>query len=349
MELIIGLLFVTLAGLGTGTGAWPFKVIKNIHFEQWMFYSMGFAIVIYPWTIFLLGVPDPILLIKTVGFRTLIISNLLTTAWGMANVLYMICVVRIGAALTGAILSALGMSVGVTMPLILKGSGLFTKSPDLFSTPGILIMVGLVIIIIGVTLVSIAGFGREKILKNESGETQKKQASGDFRQGLLLVLLAGVLSCGLGLSFVYGQGSIIAAAKQQGAGGFAANFAVWALVCVGGAIVNVGYAAFWMTKKKTWNLLFARKDEFLISLVAAAQFIISVTLMGSGMVYLGILGASVGYGIQQSVQVLGNQIVGFVGGEWKGVKGIPRRTMYIALGLILIAVIIFAYSNTLTY
>ena len=55
-------------------------------------------------------------------------------------------------------------------------------------------MVGLVIIIIGVTLVSLAGFGREKILKNESGETQKKQASGDFRNGLLLVLLAGVLS-----------------------------------------------------------------------------------------------------------------------------------------------------------
>jgi len=346
MELLIGLLFVTLAGLATGTGAWPYKVIKNIHFEQWMFWSMLFAIVIYPWSIFLIGVPDPILLIKTVGFKTLLFSNLLTTSWGIANVLYMICVIRIGAALTGAILSALGMSVGVTLPLILKGSGLFTKSPDLFSTPGILIMVGLIIIIIGVILVSKAGFGREKILKNESGETQKKQASGDFRKGLLLVLLAGVLSCGLGLSFVYGQGPIIEAAKQQGAGNLAANFTVWALVCVGGAIINIGYASFWMTKKKTWKLLFARKEEFLISIVAAAQFIIGVTLMGSGMVYLGILGASVGYGIMQSVQVLGNQLVGFAGGEWKGVKGTPRKTMYLALGVILIAVIIFAYSNT---
>ena len=96
---------------------------------------MLFAIVIYPWFIVLINVPDPILVIKTVGFKPLLISNLLTMAWGVANLLYMICVLRIGAALTGAILPALGMSVGVTMPLILKGSGLFTNAPNLLSKP----------------------------------------------------------------------------------------------------------------------------------------------------------------------------------------------------------------------
>ena len=76
---------------------------------------------------------------------------------------------------------------------------------------------GLSVIIIGVALVSKAGFGREKVLNNESGQTKKKQASGNFRQGLLLVILAGILSSGLGLAFVYGQGPIIEAVKQQGA------------------------------------------------------------------------------------------------------------------------------------
>ena len=37
MEIIIGLIFVTLAGFGTGSSAWPFKVIKDIHFEQYLF------------------------------------------------------------------------------------------------------------------------------------------------------------------------------------------------------------------------------------------------------------------------------------------------------------------------
>lgn len=346
MELLIGLIFVTLAGFGTGAAAWPMKVLKDIHFEQFLFFSMLFAIVIYPWFIVLLKVPDPIQVIKTVGFKPLLISNLLTMAWGIANVLYMICVLRIGAALTGAILSALGMSVGVTMPLILKGSGLFTNAPNLLSKPGILLMIGLFVIIIGVTLISIAGFGRERALKNESGQTKKEQASGNFRQGLLLVILAGILSSGLGLAFVYGQGPIIEAAKQQGVGEITANFTVWALACVGGALINVGYAAFLMTKKKNWNLLFIRKDEFICGALFGIQFIVSIILMGRGMVLLGILGASIGYGIQQSMQLIGNQIVGFVGGEWKGVKGKPRKIMYLALGVIFIAVIILAYSNT---
>ena len=65
------------------------------------------------------------------------------------------------------------------------------------------------------------------------------------------------------------------------------------------------------------------------------------------MVLLGALGASIGFGIQQSLQVIGNQLVGFLGGEWKGVGGRPRRVMYLGLAVILIAVCVFAYSNTL--
>jgi L-rhamnose-H+ transport protein len=308
---------------------------------------MLLAIVIYPWFIVIINVPDPVQVIKTVGFKPLLISNLLTMAWGVANVLFMICVVQIGAALTGAILSALGMSVGVIMPLILKGSGLFNNAPDLFSKPGLFIIAGLFVVLIGVVLLSIAGFKREKFLKNKSGQAQKEQASGNFRNGLFLVVLAGILSSGLGLAFVYGQGPIIEAVKQQGAGEITANFTVWALVCVGGALINVGYAAFWMTKKKIWNLLFIRKDEIICSALFGVQLIVAIILMGRGMVLLGILGASVGYGIMQSMQLVGGQVVGFAGGEWRGVKGKPRRIMYLALGVILIAVIILAYSNTI--
>jgi hypothetical protein len=77
------------------------------------------------------------------------------------------------------------------------------------------------------------------------------------------------------------------------------------------------------------------------------QFFIAIVLMGRGMVFLGAMGASIGFGIQQSLQVVGSQLVGFVGGEWKGVNGKPRRKMYWGLIIILIAVFIFSYSNTI--
>lgn len=348
MEIIIGLILVTLAGLGTGTVAWPMKKIKDLHFEQYLFVFMFTGIVVYPWIVVLINVPDPIEIIRTVGVKPLLISNLLSICWGVANVLYLICVVRIGAALSGAILSALGMSVGVILPMIFKGTGLFSGAPNIFSKAGIVIMLGLFVIIIGVVLVSIAGFGREKILMNKNNLNKKQQASGGFLRGLLLIILAGVLSSGLSLAFVYSQGPIIKAAKQQGAGEITANFTVWAVGIFGGALVNILYAAYLMTKKKTWHLLFIRKDEIRFGAIAGLQFIFSIILLGRGMVLLGILGASIGFGIQQSMQVVGNQLVGFLGGEWKGVNGKPRKVMYAAIAIILCAVVIFALSNTMT-
>lgn len=348
MEIIIGLILVTVAGLGTGSVAWPMKKIKDLHFEQYLFVFMLTGILVYPWIVVLINIPDPIAIVSAVGIKPLLISNLLSICWGVANVLYLICVVRIGAALSGAVLSALGMSVGVILPMIFKGTGLFSSAPNIFSKAGMVIMLGLFVIFIGVVLVSIAGFGREKILMNKNNLNKKQQASGGFLRGLILIILAGVLSSGLSLAFVYSQGPIILAAKQQGASEITANFTVWAFGILGGALVNILYAAYLMTKKKTWHLLFIRKDEIIFGAIAGLQFIFSIILLGRGMILLGILGASIGFGIQQSMQVVGNQLVGFLGGEWKGVNGKPRKILYAAIAVILIAVIIFSFSNTMT-
>lgn len=345
MGILLGLILVIVSGLGTGTGGWPIKAIKDIHFEPYVFIKVISGILILPWLVVLFKVPDPILLIKTVGFKMLLVPNLLTLGWGVANLLYIICVIRIGAALTGAILTSIGMSVGVLMPLILKGSGLFSNAPDLLSKSGIIILIGLLVVIIGIIGVSFAGFGREKALEHESKQVKKDRASGDFLQGLILVVIGGVLSCGLSLAFVYSQGHIIDAVKQQGVGEITANVTVWALACVGGALVQIIYVACTMTREKKWNMLFIRKDEVIFGILIGIQLMVSFILMGRGMVLLGMLGASIGFAIQQSTQILGNQIVGFVSGEWKGVKGKPRRIMYLSLSIILIAIIIFAYSR----
>jgi len=346
MEIVTGLIFVILAGLGTGTAAWPFKKINDIHFEQYLFIYILTGLVIIPWVVVLLDVPNLLLVIKDVGLKPLLISNLLSVIWGIANVLYLICVIKIGAALTGAILSALGMSVGVTLPMIFKGSGLFKNTPDLLSPTGVIILIALFIIIIGLILISVAGFEREKILKINSDKNIIVKTSEKFLTGLILAIIAGIFSAGLSLAFVYSQGAIMESVKLQGASETTANFTVWALGILGGALVNIIYAAYLMTRKKTWQLLFIRKEELIYGPLVGLQFIISIIILGKGMLLLGALGASIGFGIQQSLQVIGNQLVGFIGGEWKGINGKPRKLMYLGLMVILIAVCVFAYSNT---
>lgn len=345
--MIYGLLLVTLAGLGTGTIAWPIKLVRNFHFELFLFAYMFTGVILIPWLVMMFGVAHPWQLINSVGYNSLLISNLFSVSWGIANVIYLICVVRIGAALTGAVLSALGMCVGVLLPMIVKGSGLFQQAPHVFSSAGVVVLSGLVVLIIGVVLVSIAGFKRENRLKSQDASVQLRQASGNFLQGLLLVIIAGLLSSGISLTFVYSQDAVMQAVALQGGNEVIANFSVWALAMFGGGLINIGYAVYLMMKRNTGRIIFKQRHELIFGSIIGLQFILSIVALGKGMVLLGSLGASVGFAIQQSMQIIGNQIVGFVGGEWRGVRGRPLIIMLVALTVILIAVVILAVSRNM--
>jgi L-rhamnose-H+ transport protein len=341
-----GLLLVTLAGFGTGTTAWPIKKIKDFHFEIFLFVFMLTGVILIPWLMVFINIKEPFALVSVIGKKPLIISNLFSISWGIANVIYLACVVKIGAALTGAILSALGMSVGVLMPMLVKGSGLFGNAPDIGSKTGVFILSALSVLLIGVVLISIAGFKREKLLKSQEASVREHQASGNFLQGLLLVVAAGILSSGISLAFVYSQDAVTKVVALQGGGDITANFAVWAFGMLGGGLVNIGYATYLIFRNNNLKVFFERREELLYGAIIGLQFILSIVALGKGMILLGALGASIGFAIQQSMQILGNQVVGFSGGEWKGVKGEPRRFMYVAILIIFIAVIMLAYSQT---
>jgi hypothetical protein len=422
MEMILGVLVVGLGGFIMGSGAWPFKLMKKYQFEHWWFIGMLVGLVIMPWTITLLGCPNVVDGLKAVPLKGLLIGNLFAFGWGIANVLCGICFVRIGVALTGAILAGLGVSVGTIVPMIFKGSGQFEAAADIGTRAGMTVVAGVAIMLVGVLLASIAGFGREremKRLKQESGadnaSCQTEQASGGFLGGLIMTVIAGVLSTGTAFTFIYAQEPIIAnlsivnpgkaikvnvkghealsreyivgrdggialagldsvkvagySARQAAeeiekaltlkrvaqnpkvkveAPNMPATFAAFAVGLFAGAVINIGYAVYLLTKNRSWNVLTQSWKEFLLAIIIGVNFSVAVTLMGKGMLLLGALGGSVGWGIQQSMQMTGGQAVGFISGEWRGVYGKSRTRMYLAIGIFFIAAIIMAYGNTLT-
>ncbi len=337
--MLLGVLVVVIAGLIQGSGGWPIKVMKKFGYEQWAFIGMLGGLIIIPWAVTLLFCPRAFEAYGSVDPMVVIKSNIFSLSWGIANILCMLCFVRIGFSLTGGILTGIGVSLGVIMPMIFKGSGLFSQAPDLNSPAGRLVLIGVAVMIIGVVVASLAGFGRDKALQ----KTQQK--SGSFLVGLIMAIIAGALSCGISFAFVYSQGPIVQAMMDRGAGEIPANFAVWAVGLMGGALINVLYPAYLMTKNKTWNVMKGAGKEILLAIIISINLSVGIALMGKGMLMLGALGASVGFGVQQAMQMLGTQGVGFVGGEWKGVHGSPRRLIYTAVALLIIAALIMAYGN----
>ena len=339
---LLGILAVAFAGLVIGSGAWPMKLMKKFQFEHWWFIGMLTGLIVIPWLVTLAFCPNAFAAYGSVPLKTLITANLWAAGWGVANILCGLCFVRIGMALTGAILTGLGVSIGVTLPMIVKGSGLFKDAAGLTSPAGLTVLGGVAVMLVGVIFAALAGFGRDRALQKQ------EQRSGSFFGGLIMTIIAGVLSCGMSLSFVYGQGPIVEAMKNQGASDLPATFAVWAVGLLGGSLLNVLYPAYLMTRKKSWGVLGQSWKELVLATIIGLNMAIGVVLMGKGMVMLGALGASVGFGIQQASQMLGGQGVGFISGEWKGVFGQPRHQMYAAIAVLIIAALIMAFGNSLS-
>jgi len=79
---------------------------------------------------------------------------------------------------------------------------------------------------------------------------------------------------------------------------------------------------------------------FVIGLVVGLFFCLFVLAIGAGMQRMGPLGASVGFGVYQSLQLMASQTVGFASGEWRGVAQRPRMQMACSLALLMASVVL---------
>ena len=259
--LLTGIAITVLAGLVMGTSPWPLKLMRRFQYEHFAFVSMLVALVILPWAITLAFCPQPLAALGEVDGGVLLKANVFAFCWGIAQILAMLCFVRIGVSLTYGILCSIGAAVGVTVPMIVKASGVFQQAPDLLSTPGMIVMFGTLVMLLGVVLASLAGAGREKWQNSAAKPSPGPRRAGGFAAGLVMVVLAGVLSVGWGFAFTYSQDSIIHAMTSHGAADFPAGIAVWAVALLGAAIPNVLYPAMLMTRNKSWGVLAAHPGE----------------------------------------------------------------------------------------
>ncbi len=334
--MLLGAVLAIVAGFGVGSAAWAFKALKRLPFECWMFAGVFLMLIVFPWATILGYYPNPIQTIEAVGWQTILLANIFSFGWGFANVFCAIGFLRIGVALTNGILGGFGIMLGVTIPMIFKGSGLFSKSPDIGSSAGLIVMAGVAVMVIGVATASYAGHLRD--------QSTVKQPS-EFLKSIIIVVAAGILSSGPVFVNAYSQEAVTTAFQAQRPGDLPASMAVWGLGMFAGAVVNLVYAGYLIVKNRSWRKLFNCGVEIGLPFASAVQCIFGFALLNVGSKMLGVLGASVGWGLFQAMQIMGGQFVGFVTGEWKGSDPRPKKTMISAIALLLFASSVLAIGN----
>lgn len=324
-----GIGLALLGGLLVGNCMLPLKKIRAWPWEcTWLVFSLV-SLVIVPYFIAFLAVPDWPGLYSSLPFLGLLPSLLFGFGWGIAQVLFGISVVRLGMALAFTIIVGLGTVFGTLVPLVVLHRG------ELASGNSQTLIVGCGLMILGVILSGYAGKLREQPVR---------EMNNAYSSGLLIAVLSGVLSSMLNLSLAFG-GSITQAAVQHGAENSTAVFAVWPVALSGGLLPNLGYALYLLRKNQSWKILsFPSRDAFFSSLMGLL-WIGAVAIYGLSTRYMGRLGDSAGWAIYQITMVLTANAAGLIAGEWKSATRRAYITLVVSVLILVLATVTTAVST----
>ncbi|MHC4202431.1 MAG: L-rhamnose/proton symporter RhaT, partial [Planctomycetota bacterium] len=264
-----GIALTMLGAFFLGTFALPIKYIKKYEWENTWGAFFLFAMFIIP-----------------IGFAALVVKDFCA---GYANISGLVIFYVVGLSFLwgcgfccwGTGLSMVGLSLGYsltmgTMAFVGSMVPLFLIHADkAFTGPGLVIIAGILVCIVGVGINGYAGVQREK--SQGGGETEGSPGGKRMLLGLIVCVLAGLLSSGLNIAFVVGDEwyGIAKASKALGNAPWAASLSTWTLIFIGGGISSVAYSLILLFKNKSWGKFKVEgsgKNLFFAFLMAAGHF-----------------------------------------------------------------------------
>jgi L-rhamnose-H+ transport protein len=327
---------VLLAALLQGTFVLPMTLVRQWSWEHtWATFSL-LGMLVFNWMITLVFVPNILAVYAASPGRDLAVLALFGLGWGVGAVLFGLGMDRLGMALGYPIIMGLIASLGALIPLLV----FFPQT--LFTTRGLVLLAGTAMVIFGIVLCSVGGSRRAP-----SGGKSLAIQSGTFKVGLVIAIVAGILSCLPNVGMAFG-GNVINSAVALGVSQASAGNTVWALLFTLGCVANLVYCLYLMISKHTlsqyWNPETPRNLG--LSALMAAMWIGSFYLYGAGAARLGRWGAVVGWPLFISLSIVVGNIWGLWRGEWQGAPAAARRLLNRGLLILIVAMITVALSNS---
>jgi L-rhamnose-H+ transport protein len=333
-SLLVGLLWIFVAGVGQGAFPLPMKYTKTWKWEHlWFWYSVV-AFFVLPVVLAFATVPKLGEVFSAAPFSNLVLAALFGMCWGAGSVFFGLGIDALGMALGFSMMTGLYTALGALIPLLIL-------TPDIaFKRNGLLIILGNIVTIVGVVLCAIAGERRDKILGGQSqpGMLGPKRS---FAAGLVICILSGVLSPGLNFGYAFGS-RITEAAQRYGASVNNATNAIWLLLIPAGGLLNVGYCIYLMNRNRSWKVLIrdSRLTEWAGAWSMGIVWTGSVVIYGWGANDLGRLGPSLGWSLWNTILIATTVVIGLLTHEWKGVRGRPFHLLLAGIGVLILGMFV---------
>ena len=337
------ILLAILSGILNGSYAVPIKLTPRWGWENiWLCFAVT-GLLLVPWIFVSLFVPDVGKVLADVPVGASAMTFLCGLGWGIGSVAFGLALHLIGFSLGYTLMMGLIAVIGALVPLLVKNPS------ALLTTGGMIILLALLVTIVGIILCGAAGKARED--KNFQKNGQQASDKSKFKKGLILCFISGFFSSMINFAFEFGTPLKDAALSQLGTGSnvFYATSVIWAVALSGGFVAFLIYAVYLLAKNRS-RCNFSIKGTrayFLWTFLMGITFYSSLLCYGWAASALGSAGTTTGWVIFTAGAIITANIWGIITSEWAGVSKREMRKMVIGSALLISAVFLVSYGNSL--
>lgn len=335
MEIFIGLLIIALGSFGQSSSYVPINRVREWSWENFWMVQGIFAWLLFPLLGALIAVPEGSSLFTLLGHGGALRTIVYGALWGVGGLTFGLSMRYLGVALGQSISLGTCSAFGTLLPALFAGT-------DLLHGPGLILLVGVGITLAGIAVIGYAGSLRAATMSDE----EKRAAIRDFAltKGLVVALLAGVMSACFALGLDAGA-PIRAAAAAQGVAPLFAGLPVILLVTTGGFVTNAAYCLYQNVRNHTAGeyLRVSRStlaNNLLFCALAGVLWYSQFFGLETGKSFLS--GSPVltafSWSILMSLNVLFSNLWGLLLKEWEGSSARTLATLTAGLVLLLFSI-----------
>jgi L-rhamnose-H+ transport protein len=308
----------------------PIGKVKRWSWETTWAVAGLFSWILLPISVSLFLLPDFLGFYAALDPHVVLKAFLFGCMWGIGNVNYGLTMRYLGMSLGIGIAIGVTLVVGTLIPPILHGQFL-----SMFTThSGLLTLAGILVALIGVSIVTYAGHKKEQQL----GSTALQF---NLKKGLLLAGMCGVFSSGM--SFAIDAAKPIEA-LHLGVPSLYAALPSYVIIMGGGALVNFSYCivrlimvsnlSFKADCSQPWKVLVQNSS---LAATGGTMWYLQFFFYAWGAANIAQHLSYVNWMLHMSGYVLCGGLVGLALGEWRKVDANPVRLLWLGMIVIILA------------
>ncbi len=338
----LGVFFHWLGGLASGSFYVPYRGVKRWSWETYWLVGGVFSWILAPWLFASLLTRSLLAVLGAASPSTLFWCYLFGLLWGVGGLTFGLTMRYLGLSLGMAIVMGLCAAFGTLMPPIFNGT---FASQVMGTTPGRVVLLGIVVCLVGIAIAGLAGVRKERSVPVEMQQASIKEFN--LKKGFVVAAVSGIMSA----CFAYGLAAgdpIKALTVRAGTPPLWQGLPVLVVVLLGGFTTNFIWTVYLNVRNKTGHEYLASPlaSNYLLCAVAGVTWYMQFFFYSMGETKMGRYTFS-SWTLHMASIVIFSTLWGVGLKEWKGAGRAAVRLLVLGLAVLLGSTVIVGYGNYL--